>query len=160
VHQYSCHTVLQVPIRWRCTWRQSRQIHRECLNCARKLRGIGDWSSIGAGSDAGENCLKKASEVCHLIEPTDCHVRSPSYNCSATAKGIGTRVQIPCQWIRLGGQKKMSTFPLKVHVLGVPSDRNSRCGVDPRIDWINGSERVNINLQVGSALSEHGWEGG
>ena len=34
-----------------------------------------------------ENCWKKASEVVVTwIEPRDCHVRSASYNCSATAK--------------------------------------------------------------------------
>ncbi len=87
------------------------------------------------------------------IEPVAPHVKSASYSCSATAKveryqGY-TAASVDLSWSR---QWENAYISMEVYVLRVTSDRDSRRSADARVDRINGTEGVNVNLKVGQCL--------
>jgi len=88
------------------------------------------------------------------IEPVEFHVRSASYNCSATAKvdryqgytaASADSIVVEPEW-------ENAHIPMEVDVLRITPNRNSRRSADARVDGVNSAEGVNVNLQIGQCL--------
>ena len=102
------------------------------------------------------NWLKKSSEVLVTrIKPTNSHVRSASYNCSATARVDryqGYRVTSADSFVELWSGQWENYVSVIVLIFRVTSDSDSRCGVDTRVDGVNRAKRVDVNLEIGQRL--------